>query len=618
MAEPAMRGARHERRHLGPCGHARPRRARIATVAVLAASLGVARGAAAQSSAELQQQIEEIQRNTQRQIDELRRSTEQQIDALRKQLEQRDRDLAAERAQAKQREQEIRDLEKKVAQQPPAAMSPPPVVGAPPAGAPAAVAAAPPAGPPGAPPVAPATGVTSARALRDYWQDLVERHIGAEQENNPINPLGKEIQGNVYSSDNFKVRLGASVRIHSQWNSTPEGQSVSEALLPDPTIPGGGNNTDRGNFRIFAGRTRLNMAVQGPPTLGGETAGYIESDFSQNLSGGESGSVSPNPRLRHAYLRWAFPSATAPERLTLIAGQTDSFADYIPDTIDFNTMLAGLGGSNRRNPRFEAQYWRPIAGGVNGLVAVGLERPFIGSTDTVADGDLGTGDLGQWPAFSGGIGFETSDRIGEGFGVGKLEGRVRTTWAQFQQRFDSGTTNPDVNAQTGFYDRNFDNQIVHGGVTLDRIGFNKQGRAMTLKLKVGGLWTRGDGILTNSDYDRQVIVGPGGSLVPAQSYGAFVNPIFYFTDNLNLRYAWGFQRARDTDQPVAVGSLNNNFFRTRNDQQEVSLWWTPGPFTLGVAYNYTTTHFRINPATGGNERLANLNNKVEVITWFSF
>jgi hypothetical protein len=153
------------------------------------------------------------------------------------------------------------------------------------------------------------------------------------------------------------------VRIHSQWNSTPEGQSVSQALLPDPSVPGGGNNTDRGNFRVFACRTRINMAVQGPPTLGGETAGYIENDFSQNLSGGESGAVSPNPRLRYAYLRWAFPNISAPERLVLIGGQTDSFADYIPDTIDFNTMLAGLGASNRRNPTFRGPVLAPDQSG---------------------------------------------------------------------------------------------------------------------------------------------------------------------------------------------------------------------------------------------------------------
>jgi hypothetical protein len=328
--------------------------------------------------------------------------------------------------------------------------------------------------------------------------------------------------------------------------------------------------------------------------------------------------VSPNPRLRHAYLRWSFPDATARERFTLVIGQTDSFADYIPDTIDFNTMLAGLGGSNRRNPRFEAHYWYPVLDNLNGLVAAGFERPFITSTNDVLDGDLGSGDLSEWPAFAGGVGFETPKRVGDDFGIGKIEGRVRTTWGQFQERFDSGTTTENFGAETDFYQKTFTNQIVHGGITLDRIGFNPDGKAMTFRLKAGGVWTRGDGVLTNSEYDRQVIIGPGGKLVPAQSYGAFANAFFYLTEDVNLRYAWGFQRGIATDRPVVVGDLQDGFFRTRNDQQEVSVWWTPGPFTFGIAYNYTTTHFRSNPGAGPTQRLANLNDKVELITWFSF
>jgi hypothetical protein len=577
-----------------------------ALLAVVALALFTPPAASAQSGADLQKQIDAIQRSTQRQIDELQRSTKKQIESLRRQIEERDQQLANERARANTQEQALRELERKVAQ---------PVVVTP--AAPGAPAVAAPGAPPTAVAAAPPPGSTTGRAVRDYWQTLVESNIGAQQENNPIDPLGKEIQGNVYSSDNFKVKLGASVRVHTQWNSTPEGQSVSQALLPDPDVPGGGNNTDRGNFRSFAGRTRLSMAVQGPETLGGQTAGFIDSDFSQNLSGGEGGSVNPNPRLRHAYLRWSFPDATAAEHLSFTAGQTDSFADYVPDTIDFNTMLAGLGGSNRRNPRFETEYWNQFLG-LNGLVSLGLERPYIDSTNTVADGDLGAGDLSQWPAVSGGVGFETASRIGEDFGIGKLEGRVRATYGQFIERFDAGTLTPNLNAQTGFYDRTFDNQIVHGGITFDRIGFNTSGKAMTLRLKIGGVWTRGDGILTNSEFDRQVIVGPGGNLEPAESYGAFANPIFYLTDDVNLRYAFGFQSAIATDRPVVIGDLTDGFFRTRNDQQEVSIWWTPGPFTFGLAYNYTTTHFRSNPGAGATQRLANLNDKVELITWFSF
>lgn len=581
---------------------------RLVAVLVLGRSLVLPATAAAQTSADLQRQIDEIQRNTERQIEELQRSTQQQIDALRQQIEQRDRELAAERAKAADRERALTDLQRKVDAQ---AAAPPPAAA--PALAAAPVPAAPPTGTTGA-----TTGASAAKAIRDYWQTLIESNIGAQQENTPLNPLGKEIRGNVYSSDTFNVKLGASLRLHTQWNSTPEGQSVNEALLPDPEVPGGGNNADRGNFRAFAGRTRINLAVQGPETLGGQTAGYVDFDFSQNLSGGESGAVSPNPRLRHAYMRWAFPNETAAQRLTFLGGQTDSFADYVPDTIDFNTMLAGLGASNRRNPRFEAQYWHPLLDGWNGLVAVGLERPFIGSTNTVADGDLGTGDLSEWPAFSGGVGLDATKRLGEDFGIGKIEMRVRTTWGQFEERFDADTLDRNLNAETDFYDRTFTNQIVHGGITLDRIGFNRTGKAMTLRLKVGGVWTLGDGVLTNSEYDRQVLLEPDGDLVPAESYGAFVNPIFYLTEEWNLRYAWGFQRGSATDRTVVVGNLDDGFFRTRNDQQEVSLWWTPGPFTLGIAYNYTTTHYRKNPGAGTTQRLGNLNDKVELITWFSF
>src|SRR5262249_32626259 len=139
-----------------------------------------------------------------------------QIDALKRQIEERDRQLEAERAKAAQQEQALRDLERKVA----APAAPVPPAAAPPAGT---AVAAQPAPPPGAP------APTTARGVRDYWQTLIESQIGAQQENSPINPLGKEIEGNVYSSDNFKVKLGASIRLHTQWNSTPVGQSVNEA-----------------------------------------------------------------------------------------------------------------------------------------------------------------------------------------------------------------------------------------------------------------------------------------------------------------------------------------------------------------------------------------------------
>lgn len=54
--------------------------------------------------------------------------------------------------------------------------------------------------------------------------------------------------------------------------------------------------------------------------------------------------------LRH-YGRWIFDNAfTVGDNLQFTFGQTTSFAD----TIDFNTMLGGLGAALRRNPRGEA------------------------------------------------------------------------------------------------------------------------------------------------------------------------------------------------------------------------------------------------------------------------
>jgi len=60
------------------------------------------------------------------------------------------------------------------------------------------------------------------------------------------------------------------------------------------------------------------------------------------------------------------------------------------------------------------------------------------------------------------------------------------------------------------------------------------------------------------------------------------------------------------------------FFRVNNFQSEVSLWWTPGPLTFALAYNFTTTRFRSVNLTGGSRSRENENNKIEFISWFSF
>jgi len=459
------------------------------------------------------------------------------------------------------------------------------------------------------------------------WANFFDLQAGRKQANNDRDPLGKDIQGNVFTNDSFKVRLGGSLRLHVQHNDSPVGESVSRALLPD-AAPGGGNTGrgERENFRAFAGRSRLNLAMQGPDTLGGKTSAFFEMDFNQQANGaGEVNAVNNNPRLRHAYGQWAFPGLlTKDDELQIKLGQTSAFADGFPDSIDFNTMLAGLGAANRRNPRIEFIERFPLLPGMKLLASLGAERPLfdnqaLGGGD-VAARDLGSGDLSGFPALSGGIGFEAG-RLGL---IGSTAFYARGTWGERRERFNVGTTTPSLNAQTNFQDRNFTDQVVHGTLILDRIGFNETGRAMTLKLQGGAVWTRGEGRVTNSDFDRRVIVDTDGTLKSAQSVGAWVNPMFFFTDTLSLRWAGGFQTALNDDRPVVTGSLitdsaGTNFFRVNNRQSEISLWWTPGPFTFAFGWNFTKTDFRNVNATGtGSTSRHNENNKFEFISWWSF
>jgi len=459
------------------------------------------------------------------------------------------------------------------------------------------------------------------------WANFFDLQAGRKQANNDRDPLGKDIQGNVFTNDSFKVRLGGSLRLHVQHNDSPVGESVSRALLPD-AAPGGGNTGrgERENFRAFAGRSRLNLAMQGPDTLGGKTSAFFEMDFNQQANGaGEVNAVNNNPRLRHAYGQWAFPGLlTKDDELQIKLGQTSAFADGFPDSIDFNTMLAGLGAANRRNPRIEFIERFPLLPGMKLLASLGAERPLfdnqaLGGGD-VAARDLGSGDLSGFPALSGGIGFEAG-RLGL---IGSTAFYARGTWGERRERFNVGTTTPSLNAQTNFQDRNFTDQVVHGTLILDRIGFNETGRAMTLKLQGGAVWTRGEGRVTNSDFDRRVIVDTDGTLKSAQSVGAWVNPMFFFTDTLSLRWAGGFQTALHDDRPVVTGSLitdsaGTNFFRVNNRQSEISLWWTPGPFTFAFGWNFTKTDFRnVNTTGTGSTSRHNENNKFEFISWWSF
>ena len=43
------------------------------------------------------------------------------------------------------------------------------------------------------------------------WSNFFDMEAGRKQANNDRDPLGKDIQGNVFTGDNFKIRLGGSL-----------------------------------------------------------------------------------------------------------------------------------------------------------------------------------------------------------------------------------------------------------------------------------------------------------------------------------------------------------------------------------------------------------------------
>lgn len=542
------------------------------------------------SSASSDQRIEALERR----MEAFERATKAEIEALRRDLDTRTAELAAEREKREEAERR----------------------------AAAAAVAAPGTAP--APTTPDATVASTVPSEQGYGKPSLQS--GADQRNDRPDPLrdlpmkGGDLIGNVYTGDNFKVRIGGSFRTSAQHNSTPVPDAISLALLPDPTIPGGGDNAGRDSFRMLAGFSRMLLAVQGPTTLGGKTFGYLEFDFARNLSGGDNGAINPNPRLRHAYLRWIFDGVGKEgAQLQLTVGQTGGYSDLIPETVDFNSMTGGLGVVLRRNPRATVAYLIPV--GSSGRIGIvgGVERPFLGN-DNVG-GDLGNGEVGEIPVFSVGAGYESTERIrmGDEFGMKKFRFGARFATGRFIERFEAGTLNANFGLQSNFDERSFTAKAVHGGIWIDDLGFNAEGRARTFSLRMGGLWTNGEARYLDAGFDRRVVLAADGTPEPARSAGGFVNPMFYLTDTVSFRWAGGAQYALDPSLPVVTGSLNNDYFRTRNWNSEISAWWTPGPFTFAIAYNYIKTNFRtVDFITGASRDLVNDNTKIEAIFWFSF
>ena len=465
--------------------------------------------------------------------------------------------------------------------------------------------------------------------------DFLHNDLGAEAENESTPRLGKDFQGNVYSSDKFKIRVGGSLRAHYIWQDTLSGDQMKKAPLPP--APGEGSAL-RDNFRISARRTRLNLAMVGPEALGGKTAGFFEFDF-------DSGNgTNPNPRLRQAFGRWIFDDAmTAGDSLTFTLGQTTNFADISAATIDANVMKSGLGATGKRNPRAEAVWRIPLdeEQTVKGLFSLGIERPFI-STETLDGGSVGAGELGGVPVVSLGTGIETKDvRVSSSFGWQRAKFYVRGSWGQFDENFsittgcpagspgasasDTGAftaLSPAVAAANGITcsdpNKTFSNWATHGGFDIKGIGTAKKGRAGTLRLKGNAVYFSGDAQFLSSSYDSRLFT-QGTTLDQAGSVGGFINPIYFITDKVSVRWAGGSMFALDAGhagKTVVAGNPTSGFVRDQNLQSELSLWWTPGPWTFGVAWNYTNTLYTSVDGTEGSRR--GQNQKIEAITWYNF
>ncbi len=467
--------------------------------------------------------------------------------------------------------------------------------------------------------------------------DFLHNDLGAEAENESTPRLGKDFQGNVYSSDKFKIRVGGSLRAHYIWQDTLSGDQMKKAPLPP--VPGEGSAL-RDNFRISARRTRLNLAMVGPEALGGKTLGFFEFDF-------DSGNgTNPNPRLRQAFGRWIFDDAmTAGDSLTFTLGQTTNFADISAATIDANVMKSGLGAVGKRNPRAEAVWRIPLdeEQTVKGLFSLGIERPFI-SSETLDNGSVGAGELGGVPVVSLGTGIETKDvRVSSSFGWQRAKFYVRGSWGQFDENFgitgcpggspgdplgkasDTGAfadLSLAVAAANGITcsdpNKTFSNWAAQGGIDITGLGTAKKGRAGTFRLKGNAVYFSGDAQFLSSSYDSRLFL-EGTTLNQAGSVGGFINPMYFITDKLSVRWAGGAMFALDAGHAgkvVVAGNPTSDFVRDQNYQSELSLWWTPGPWTFGIAWNYTNTLYQSVDLTEGGRR--GQNQKIEAITWLNF
>lgn len=126
------------------------------------------------------QEIEELKRR----IQELERSTQEQVQSLKRLIEQREAERAREQRARADQERTLKTLQEQLDQQR----------------------------------LALERQEERTEKFAAGWADFFDAQAGRKQSNNDPDPLGKDIKGNVYARDDFKIRLGGS--LPSTRNST--------------------------------------------------------------------------------------------------------------------------------------------------------------------------------------------------------------------------------------------------------------------------------------------------------------------------------------------------------------------------------------------------------------
>lgn len=217
----------------------------------------------------------------------------------------------------------------------------------------------------------------------------------------------------VWSS--LDLQLYGYIKLDSAWDSarTEPGNFVKWVVLS----PG---NPDDEVFTMTVNQTRLGLSLRGPDEEEGlEVSGRVEIDF---YGGGAENK--PNPMLRHAYVKMAWPDSG----WEFLAGQTsDLISPLVPNTINYSVAW-WAGNIGYRRPQLRLTKAIEISDVSHMEVAAAITRD-IGSTSSTFVGVDSGADAGV-PGLQGRLGWLLGGRD-----TGPISFGVSGHWAE--EEFDT-------------------------------------------------------------------------------------------------------------------------------------------------------------------------------------